>query len=324
VQHLLLFSCELAAFALVSVLKTVLYWGTAMVECNTLALNGKARAPAPTTKASSFEKYGARKNQILDALPDADFEQLSPWLEPIFLPVGMELRSEIGRATDAYFLISGVACRVCIGNNEETTELALIGREGMIGIESFLGGETSAIHSMMLFAGHAYRIKVSLLKEMFYRSDSMRRIFLLFVQSLLTQIAQTAVCNRHHSIEQQLSRFLLLCLDRLQSNELVVTQKMIGNLLGTRRESITDAAKKLQYCQAIDYRRGHISVFNRIALEVHACECYAVVKQEYNRLASKTIVPRAVKSEAIAFDGSSALHLATGMSREFQIGHGPP
>lgn len=295
-----------------------------MEELNELTTYATTHTTSPNKETSSIAQSGTERNQILAALPEADLERLVPYLEPTFLPAGMELRSAGVQATDVYFLVTGVASQFYLEQDGKTTELALIGSEGMIGVESFLGGESMPMQSAMLCAGHGFKIKVTALLKEFYRSDATRRVLLHYTQALLTQIEQTAVCNRHHAVEQRFCRFLLLCLDRLPSNELSMTQDLIANMLGVRREGVTEAARKLQSAGLIDYRRGHINVLNRVGLEQHVCECYAVVKKEYLRLGFKEIFLAAKKSSAIEYDSSTALHLASMLSKHRKFDHVSP
>jgi CRP-like cAMP-binding protein len=165
-----------------------------------------------------------------------------------------------------------------------SAEIAIVGCEGMVGVALFMGGESTASRAVVQSAGHAYRLSGKLVKQEFIRAGAMQYLLLRYTQALLTQMAQTAVCNRHHSVDQQLCRWLLLSLDRLDSNDLTMTQELIANMLGVRREGVTEAAGKLQAAGLIRYSRGHITVLNRPMLEARACECYAVVKKEFDRL----------------------------------------
>ncbi len=271
-----------------------------------------------------FKKSDASGNKILAALSDADIARLIPHLEPVYLPLGMRLRRSGEEAVNAYFLSSGIASLLHIAIDGEMTELALTGLEGMVGVESFLGGNSMPMDTVMLCAGQAYRIQVSRLIDAFYESDSLRHILLRFAQSFLTQIEQTAVCNRHHTIEQRLCRFLLLCLDCRSSNEIVLTQDLISNMLGVRREGVTDAARKLRDADLITYRRGHINVVDRTGLELHTCECYAVVKREYDRLASISSDQRSAKTKYVEFDASLALHRSSMLSKKTRFLHLQP
>ena len=172
-----------------------------------------------------------------------------------------------------------------------SAEIAVVGNEGIVGVSLFMGGETTTSRAVVQSAGHAYRLKGQLLKDVFFRAGPMQRLLLRYTQALLTQMAQTAVCNRHHSVDQQLCRWLLLSLDRLPSNELTMTQELIANMLGVRREGVTEAAGKLQRAGLIHYSRGHITVLDRPGLEARVCECYQVVKKEFERLLPGIVIP---------------------------------
>jgi CRP-like cAMP-binding protein len=252
-----------------------------------IPMNAQEPSAAFDEKSTTRAISATIPNQILAALPEVDLQRWMSHLERRYFPAGMFLCGASERAAYAYFLDTGVACRMYVTEEGETAGLALTGREGMIGIEAFLSGESMPAQSVMLCAGYGYRFAASELKIEFSRSAEIRRVLLLFSQALLTQIQLTAICTRHHSIEQRLCRFLLLCMDRLQLTELVMTQDLIANMLGVRREGITEATGKLKDAHLIGCRRGHISVLDRLGLEALTCECYAVVKGEYDRLASK-------------------------------------
>ncbi|GAB2888579.1 Crp/Fnr family transcriptional regulator [Paralcaligenes ginsengisoli] len=194
---------------------------------------------------------------------------------------GVQMRS-------VYFPTSSIVSLLYVMENGASAEIAVVGKEGIVGVSLFMGGETTPSRAVVQSAGQAYQLKGQQLKDEFYRNGPMQHLLLRYTQSLLTQMAQTAVCNRHHSLDQQLCRWLLLSLDRLQSNELVMTQELIANMLGVRREGVTEAAGNLQRVGLIEYRRGHITVLDRPGLEARACECYAVVKTECDRLLPKT------------------------------------
>jgi len=281
-----------------------------MKEFDRSAMWAMPRTTASDKPSASHPNFAATKNQILAALPEADLARLLPNLEPIFLPVGMTLRDAGVIASEVYFLDTGIVCQLHIASDGETTSLALIGREGMIGIESFLGEGSMPMRSVMLCNGHAYRINTNVLIEEFNRSSSMRCILLRYAQALLTQVRQTGVCNRDHSIEKRLSRFLLLCLDRMPLNELAMTQDLIAILLGVPRIRVTEAATKLQHVRAIDYRRGHISVVDRAGLAAHSCECYAAVEKEYLHLTSAAHFPPDRSSASVESDAFIAPHLS--------------
>lgn len=183
-----------------------------------------------------------------------------------------------------YFPLDAIVSLLCVMENGDSTEIAVVGHEGLVGVSLFMGGETTLSRAIVQSAGQAYRLKSHLLKREFDRAGTMQRLLLRYTQALLTQMAQTAVCNRHHSVDQQLCRWLLLSLDRLPGNELIMTQELIANMLGVRREGVTESAGKLQRAGLISYNRGHITVLDRLGLEARVCECYAMVKNEYDRL----------------------------------------
>ena len=183
-----------------------------------------------------------------------------------------------------YFPTTAIVSLICVMDSGATTEIAIVGNEGVVGVSLFMGGESTTSHAVVQSAGQGYRLKANQMMEEFNRTGPVMYLLLRYTQALITQMAQTAVCNRHHSLDQQLCRWLLLSLDRLRSNELVVTQELIANLLGVRREGVTEAAGRLHAAGLITYRRGHITVLDRAGLERRSCECYAVVKREYDRL----------------------------------------
>ena len=228
--------------------------------------------------------HDPRQNHLLAALPAADFERLRPHLTPVPLVLG-EALSESGIVLrHVYFPTDSIVSLLYVMADGASAEIAVVGNEGVIGVSLFMGGETTPSRAVVQSAGHAFRLTGQLLKEEFTRAGAMQHLLLRYTQSLLTQMAQTAVCNRHHSLDQQLCRWLLLSLDRLPSNQLVMTQELIANMLGVRREGVTDAAGKLQKAGLIKYSRGRITVLDRPGLEARTCECYAVVKRESDRL----------------------------------------
>ncbi|MFA5914134.1 MAG: Crp/Fnr family transcriptional regulator [Burkholderiales bacterium] len=224
------------------------------------------------------------QNQLLAALPPEDYERLLPELEPAPLPLGWTVHRAGDRVKHLYFLTAGIVSRFCVMKNGESAEIGVTGSEGAIGVASFLGGESMPSQAAVLSVGYAYRLGVALVKNEFEHNGSLAHLLLRYTHALIAQTGQIAVCNRHHSLEQQLCRWILSNLDRLPSNELAMTQELIADMLGVRRESVTDAAGKLQKAGLIHYSRGHIAVLDRPRLEAHACECYAVVKREYDRL----------------------------------------
>jgi CRP-like cAMP-binding protein len=230
--------------------------------------------------------HSPNQNHLLAALPAADFERVAPHLELATMPLGETLYEPGGRLQHVYFPTTAIVSLLYIMESGLSAEIAGVGNEGVLGISLFMGGETTPSSAVVQTAGHGYRLRANLLKEEFNRAGAMQRLLLRYTQALVTQMCQTAACNRHHSIEQQLCRWLLATLDRLPSNELVMTQQLVASALGVRREGITEAAGNLQRAGLIRYRRGHIAVLQRAGLEARACECYAVVKKELGRLLS--------------------------------------
>jgi CRP-like cAMP-binding protein len=230
--------------------------------------------------------HRSSQNHLLAALPPAEFERLVAHLELVPLPLGHMLYEPGGQMQHAYFPTTAIISLHYVMESGASAESAGVGNEGVVGISLFMGGDTTPSSAVVQTAGHAYRLERRLLKQEFNRAGSMQSLLLRYTQALITQMSQTAACNRYHSVEQRLSRWLLLTLDRVPSRELVMTQELVASILGARRESITEAAGNLQHIGVIRYRRGHISVLDRRGLETHACECYAVVKKELNRLLS--------------------------------------
>jgi CRP-like cAMP-binding protein len=224
------------------------------------------------------------QNHLLAALPPAEFDALATHLEWVAMPLGKILYEPGEKLQHAYFPTTSIVSLHYVMESGATAETAGVGNEGVVGVSLFLGGETTSSTAVVQTAGHAYRLEGKLLKEAFNRAGLMQRLLLRYIQALLTQTAQMAACYRHHSLEQQLCRWLLLTLDRMPTNELVMTQELIASMLGVRREGITEAAGNLQRAGLISYRRGHIAVLDRHGLEAHTCECYAVVKKELARL----------------------------------------
>jgi CRP-like cAMP-binding protein len=224
------------------------------------------------------------ENHLLAALPTEDLERLVPSLTLVPLPLGEALYEAGSKLRHVYFPTTSIVSLLYVMADGASAEIAVVGNEGLIGVSLFMGGETTPSRAVVQSAGHAYQLTGKLLKEEFTRGGAMQHLLLRYTQALLTQMAQTAVCNRHHSLDQQLCRWLLLSLDRLPSNELVMTQELIANMLGVRREGVTEAAGKLQEAGVIQYSRGRITVLDRPALEARTCECYAVVKAESDRL----------------------------------------
>jgi CRP-like cAMP-binding protein len=225
-----------------------------------------------------------KDNRLLAALPEPDYQKLQASLEPVELPLGHSLYESGGAQGYVYFLTSSIVSLLYVLENGASAEIAVTGCEGLVGISLFMGGETTPSRAVVQSAGAGYRLGATVLKREFERGGALQRVLLRFTQALITQMTQTAVCNRHHTVDQQLCRWLLLSLDRLPANELVMTQELIANMLGVRREGVTEAAGRLQADGLIEYSRGRITVLDRGHLEARACECYAVVKKEYDRL----------------------------------------
>ena len=225
-----------------------------------------------------------RQNQLLAALPEADLTRWLPQLESVEMPLG-HVMYESGRTlSHVYFPTSAIVSLLYVMENGASAEIAVAGNEGIVGISIFMGGGSTPSRAVVQSAGHGFRLKARAIKDEFNRAGPVMHLMLRYTQALITQMAQTAVCNRHHSLDQQLCRWLLLSLDRLNGTELAMTQELIANMLGVRREGVTEGALKLQKAGLIRYARGHISVLDRPGLEARSCECYAVVKKEYDRL----------------------------------------
>jgi CRP-like cAMP-binding protein len=230
------------------------------------------------------ERHEPRENHILDSLPAEERERLFPHLTLVEMPLGMVLYESGEALRHIYFPTDSIVSLLYVMKDGASAEIAVVGNEGAIGVSLFMGGETTPSRAIVQSAGFAYRLTGRRLKQEFERHGQMLHVLLRYTQSLITQMAQTAVCNRHHSVDQQLCRWLLLSLDRLPSNRLDMTQELIANMLGVRREGVTGAAGKLQEKGVIRYSRGHITVLDRPKLEKLSCECYAVVKKETDRL----------------------------------------
>ncbi len=230
-------------------------------------------------------KIDPRANQLLTALPPDDWQRWLPQLERVEMPLGQVLYESGTTLSHVYFPTTSIVSLLYVMENGSSAEIAVVGNEGLVGISLFMGGESTPSRAVVQSAGQGYRLKADAIKQEFKRAPILH-LLLRYTQALITQMAQTAVCNRHHSLDQQLCRWLLLSLDRLRGNELVMTQELIANMLGVRREGVTEAAGKLQNCGYIRYRRGHITVLDRAGLEADVCECYGVVKKEFGRLLS--------------------------------------
>jgi len=228
--------------------------------------------------------HNPNQNHLLAALPAAEFGPLAAHLELVPMPLGEILYEPDGALLHAYFPTTAIVSLHYVMESGASAETAAVGNEGVVGISLFMGGDTTPSSAVVHTAGHGYRLESRLLKQAFTQAGVMQRLLLRYTQALIAQMAQTAACNRHHTVEQQLCRWLLVTLDRGPSRELIMTQELVASMLGVRREGITEAAGKLQNAGFIRYRRGHITVLERSGLESRACECYAVVKKELSRL----------------------------------------
>ena len=226
----------------------------------------------------------AKQNQLLAAMPEADWKRWLPDMEAADMPLGRVLYEPGSTLSHVYFPTTAIISMLYVLENGASAEIAVVGNEGMVGISLFMGGETTPSRAVVQSAGKGFRLPAQAMKDEFNRGGAVLHLLLRFTQALITQMSQTAVCNRHHSLDQQLCRWLLLSLDRLEGSELVMTQELISNMLGVRREGVTEAALQLQAAGLIKYSRGHISVLDRPSLEKRSCECYSVVKKEYDRL----------------------------------------
>jgi CRP-like cAMP-binding protein len=227
-------------------------------------------------------------NHLLRALPAAELQRWMPQLEWVEMPIGQVLYESGGTLSHVYFPATAIVSLLYVMENGASAEIAVVGNEGVVGISLFMGGESTPSRAVVQSAGQGFRLKARTIKDEFEAAGPVMHLLLRYTQALITQMAQTAVCNRHHTLDQQLCRWLLLSLDRLSGNELLMTQELIANMLGVRREGVTEAATRLQKAGLIRYARGHISVLDRAGLEQRTCECYAVVKKEYDRLLPKT------------------------------------
>jgi CRP-like cAMP-binding protein len=224
------------------------------------------------------------KNQLLAALPKTELHRWLPHLEFVEMGLGEVLYESGSTLTHVYFPITAIVSLLYVMESGASAEIAVVGNEGILGISLFMGGGSTPSRGVVQSAGHGFRLSSQQMQVEFDRAGPVLHLLLRYTQALITQMSQTAVCNRHHSLDQQLCRWLLLSLDRLQGNELNMTQELIANMLGVRREGVTEGALKLQQAGLIRYARGHITVLNRKGLEKRSCECYAVVKKEYDRL----------------------------------------
>jgi CRP-like cAMP-binding protein len=245
--------------------------------------------PPPAAPASP------KQNHLLAALPAADYKRLLPKLEFVPLPLAWAVYESDKAQSYVYFPTTSIVSLLYVMQDGSSAEIAVVGNEGVVGIALFMGGESTPSRAVVQSAGDAYRLKGSILKREFDHGGPIQYLLLRYTQALITQMTQTAVCNRHHSVEQQLCRWLLLSLDRLlPSNELTMTQELISNMLGVRREGVTEAAGRLQAAGLIQYYRGKITVLDRVKLEARVCECYAVVKRESDRLLPAGLIANSV------------------------------
>ena len=237
-----------------------------------------------TDTTASSKQHLPAQNYLLAALSPEERERVFPHLRLIAMPLGKVLYESGDELEYVYFPTDSIVSLLYVLESGASAEISVVGNEGLIGIALFMGGGTTPSRAIVQSAGHAYRLAGQRLKDEFHRNGGLQLLLLRYTQALITQMAQTAVCNRHHSVDQQLCRWLLLSLDRLKSNRLVMTQELIANMLGVRREGVTDAAGKLQKLGAISYSRGQITVLDRPQLEELCCECYSVVKRETDRI----------------------------------------
>ena len=235
-----------------------------------------------------FSLADPRQNRLLAALPDAEWQRWLPHLEAVEMPLGKVLYESGSTLGHVYFPTTSIVSLLYVMEDGASAEIAVVGHEGIVGISLFMGGGSTPSRAVVQSAGQGFRLRASLMMQEFDRAGPVLHLLLRYTQALITQMAQTAVCNRHHSLDQQLCRWLLLSLDRLPSHELIMTQELIANMLGVRREGVTEAAGNLQDAGLIRYARGHITVLDREKLEQRTCECYAVVKNEYDRLLPAT------------------------------------
>jgi CRP-like cAMP-binding protein len=259
------------------------------LKCDCLSQKQRVELCGRTSKSLKQEirvpiSAEQRDNSLLDALPDTEWQRWEPLLEQVDMPLGQVLYESGATLSHVYFPTTSIVSLLYVMENGASAEIAVVGNEGLVGISLFMGGESTPSRAVVQSAGHGFRLKAQLMKDEFERGGPVLHLLLRYTQALITQMSQTAVCNRHHTIDQQLCRWLLLSLDRLRINELAMTQELIANMLGVRREGVTEAANKLQQAGLISYVRGCITVLDRPGLEKRTCECYAVVKREYDRL----------------------------------------
>lgn len=281
--------------------------------------DAEMRFASEDSKRATVAHHSPRKNRLLAGLPLEEYERLLPDLKPVPLPLGWTLHCSGDQERYLYFLTMGIVSKSHVTANGTSTEFAVTGSEGVIGVAQVLGGESMLSRAVVLSAGFAYRLGAELLKSELKHHGQLLRLLLRYIQALIAQTGQIAACNRHHSVEQQLCRYILSSLDRLPSNDLTLTQELIADSLGVRRSSITSAAGKLQQAGLIHYSRGHITVLDRPSLETQACECYAVLKREYDRLLPPESTIGNVGAHAIEFHGvgSNSTHQSRRPSMTF-------
>ena len=232
-----------------------------------------------------------KANELLAALPDAEWRRWLPHLEPVNLALGKVLYESGSKLSHVYFPTTSIVSLLYVMEDGASAEIAVVGHEGLVGVSLFIGGQSTTSRAVVQSAGQGFRLKANLMMQEFNRAGPALHLLLRYTQALITQMSQTAVCNRHHSLDQQLCRWLLLSLDRLPQDELVMTQELIANMLGVRREGVTEAAGQLQQAGLIQYRRGHITVVDRERLEQRACECYAATESAVERMLGDLSVP---------------------------------
>jgi CRP-like cAMP-binding protein len=232
----------------------------------------------------TLARTNPKQNHLLGAIPEAEWQRFSRYLTPIVMALGDVIYESGTDQPYVYFPTNSIVSLLYVMHDGSSAEIAIVGNEGLVGISLFMGGGTTPSRAVVQSAGHAFRMKAQFIRDEFFLAGPVQQLFLRYTQALLTQMGQTAVCNRHHSVDQQLCRWLLMSLDRLSSNELAMTQELIANMLGVRREGVTEAAGKLQRAGVIEYNRGRIRVLDRARLESRACECYEVVRKEFMRL----------------------------------------
>jgi len=236
------------------------------------------------SNASDTKTTNPKRNHLLASLSGSEWQRWLPLLEHVEMPLGHVLYESGITLSHVYFPTTAIVSLLHVLENGSSAEIAVVGNEGLVGVSLFMGGSSTASRAVVQSAGHGYRLKAKDMKDEFARSGTVLHLLLRYTQALITQMSQTAVCNRHHTLDKQLCRWLLMSLDRLEGADLEMTQELIANMLGVRREGVTEAAHKLQNAGLIKYSRGRISVLDRPGLEKRACECYAVVKKEYDRL----------------------------------------